>query len=296
MWLQLGWIFFDTAKLFERGIVEADHRLLPDPFDVDRLAQVVAAHAGEIAGIVAEVPSNPLLQTPDLPALREIADRAGCAVVIDATIGTPYNVDVLEYADVACESLTKYATGSADVLMGAAVVNPASPFAQPLDDGLRRRGDRPYHRDAARVAERVAGYESRMAQVNANAMVLAEFFHKQPAVRRVHWAYEPRSEANFRKVERHPEAPGGLLMLDLDVPVESVYDHLAVAKGPSFGAEFTMAAPQVFVAHFDLLSDPGGRAVLGAHGLHRDMLRVSVGTEDIDRITATFEEAFHHAR
>lgn len=291
-WIQLGWMFFDTVKLLEKRIVDVDLNSLPTPWDVDAAAAAVAVDPSSVAGIVVEVPSNPLIQTPDLLAIREIADRVGAALVVDATIGTPHNVAVLDLADVVCESLTKYAAGSADVLMGAAVVNAGSPHAAALREGLWRHGEIPYHRDLARMAARIDGYAERMDRVNANAVTLAEVFASRPEVRAVHWAYEPRSEANYRKLERRPDSPGGLLMLDLAVPLERVYDHLPVPKGPSFGAEFTMASAQVFTAHFDLMSTPAGRDVLRAHGLHRDMLRVSVGTEPVDWIAAAFDEAF----
>ncbi|MFT2019990.1 L-2-amino-4-chloropent-4-enoate dechlorinase/desaturase BesB [Streptomyces sp. 796.1] len=291
-WLQLGWIFFDTMSLLEKRVIDVEHTTVSDPFDLAEIARIADAHAGELAGIIAEVPTNPSLRTPDIPALREIAARAGCPLVIDATIATPYNVDVLPYADVVCESLTKYATGSADVLMGAAVVNGSSPHAQDLRSALRRHGDEPYHRDLARVAARIRGYAERIDRVNANTLVLAHHLERATGVvRSIDWAYDSRSVANYRKVERRPDAPGGVLMVDLKVPLERIYDRLAVAKGPSFGAEFTMASPQIFIAHYDLLATPEGRATLRGRGLHRDMLRISVGTEEPERIVETFERA-----
>ncbi|MEU2226059.1 L-2-amino-4-chloropent-4-enoate dechlorinase/desaturase BesB [Streptomyces sp. NPDC018347] len=291
-WLQLGWIFFDTMHLFEKGIVGAGHTTVPDPFDLAEVARAVAAHAGDLAGIVAEIPSNPGLRVPDVPALREIADRAGCALVIDATIATPHNVDVVPYADVVCESLTKYATGSADVLMGAVVVAPGSPLAADLMTVLPRHGDEPYRRDTARVAARVRGYAERMERVNAGALALARCLERHPGVvRDTGRPLDARSAANYRKVARPTGGPGGLLMVDLKVPLEQVYDRLAVAKGPSFGAEFTMASPQVFIAHYDLLRTERGRAALRARGLHRDMLRVSVGTEPPELVVEAFERA-----
>ena len=57
-WLQLGWIFFDTVKLFEKRIVDAEHEVVPNPLDVDQLARLVDERAAGLAGIIAEVPSN----------------------------------------------------------------------------------------------------------------------------------------------------------------------------------------------------------------------------------------------
>jgi len=44
-------------------------------------------------------------------------------LVIDATLSTPYNLNLKEYADIFVESLTKFASGNADVLMGAVILN-----------------------------------------------------------------------------------------------------------------------------------------------------------------------------
>lgn len=68
-----------------------------------------------------------------------------------------------------------------------------------------------------------------------------------------------------------------------------------MTKGPSFGAEFAMASPQIFIAHFGLLSTPQGRATLAAR-LHRDMLRISTGIEDDPtRVIETLDHSFRTA-
>jgi cystathionine beta-lyase/cystathionine gamma-synthase len=295
VWVQLGWNFFDTVALLRKGIVDCEHVALPGPFSMEALEALVSERGSELAGIVAEVPSNPLIQTPDVEALRRAADRAGCAVVLDVTIGTPYNVSVLRMADVVCESLTKYATGSADVLMGASIINGESRFSEALRASFANFRETPYPRDAARVAHRIAGYRERIQVVNANAMEAARFFAESRLVRRVYWAYEKSSAANYERIQHESCSPGGLLMLDLTVQVERVYDGLRCAKGPSFGWDGTMAVPQVFIAHFDLLQTAQGRSELAAHGLHRDMLRVSIGMEPATNILSTFEAAFREA-
>ncbi|MCK9893724.1 PLP-dependent transferase [Frankia sp. AgB32] len=294
LWLQLGWIFFDTMSIFEKHLSGADRIVIPDPSDTDAIVATALAHAGDLAGIIGEIPSNPLLQTPDVAAVREVADRAGAAVVLDTSIGTPWNVDVLSFSDVTCESLTKYATGSADVLMGAAVVNAASPFADDLRAGLHEHGDRPFSRDAARVAARIPGYEARIRQVNRNTMAVVEFLEAQNAVRRVEWAYSDRSARNYTKIHRAPSSPGGLVLLDLAVPIEQIYDPLPFPKGPSFGADFTMASPQVFIAHNDMLATVAGREELRERGLHRDMLRISVGIEEPESLIDGLRQVFRH--
>ena len=65
-----------------------------------------------------ECPSNPLLWTPDLQKIRRLADQYDMAVIVDDTIGSSANVDVLSAADVVVTSLTKSFSGFADVMAG----------------------------------------------------------------------------------------------------------------------------------------------------------------------------------
>lgn len=71
-----------------------------------------------IAALFCECPSNPLLQSPNLPRLRELATEFDFLIVIDETIGTFVNVDVLRYVDIVTTSLSKMFSGKADVLGG----------------------------------------------------------------------------------------------------------------------------------------------------------------------------------
>lgn len=65
-----------------------------------------------------ECPSNPLLRTVNLRRVRELAQKHGLVVVVDETIGSFANVDVLHVADIVISSLTKSFSGYGDVLAG----------------------------------------------------------------------------------------------------------------------------------------------------------------------------------
>lgn len=56
----------------------------------------VCAGGGTVAGVFTEFPANPLLTSPDLGRLRVLADRHGFPVVVDDSIGTFCNVDLLQ--------------------------------------------------------------------------------------------------------------------------------------------------------------------------------------------------------
>lgn len=72
----------------------------------------------KIQAVWCECPSNPLLRTTNMERLRDLADKYEFVVVVDDTIGTFANVDVLSIADIVVTSLTKWFNGFADVLAG----------------------------------------------------------------------------------------------------------------------------------------------------------------------------------
>lgn len=71
-----------------------------------------------IQAVWCECPCNPLLRTVDLERIRTLANRYGFVVVVDDTIGSFANVDVLGIADIVVTSLTKSFNGFANVLAG----------------------------------------------------------------------------------------------------------------------------------------------------------------------------------
>jgi cystathionine gamma-synthase len=88
--------------------------------ELDLLATSLASGT-KIQALFCEIPSNPLLRTPDLHRIRELADQYGFCVVCDETLGTYINVDVLPYVDVVITSLTKIFSGGSNVMGGRSV-------------------------------------------------------------------------------------------------------------------------------------------------------------------------------
>lgn len=86
--------------------------------ELDELESSLASGKRRIRALFCEIPSNPLLATPDLRRIRALADKYDFVVACDETLGTFINVDLLPYADVIMTSLTKIFSGASNV-MGA---------------------------------------------------------------------------------------------------------------------------------------------------------------------------------
>lgn len=285
-WIQIGWLYLDTSALLQR--YAGDTRV----FAVDALddfAAYLALHHERVAAVTTEVMTNPLMQTTDIPRLSALCKAYHIPLIIDISMPTPVNVDVLAYADITIESLTKFAGGHADVMAGVAVFSPQSQWADMIQS--RICASRPYLRDLHVMAHHIGDYVQRVQQVNRQAQILADTFRSDKAVRVVYDASQAGSRANYDAVRRDSGGYGGVISVVFRDPLEKIYDSLSLRKGPSFGTVFTLCMPYVYLAHYDLLQSKDGRRTLRNYGVDPELLRISVGVEPIDSIIAAFEAA-----
>lgn len=291
LWVQLGWLYLDTGQILRKFSADtANHIEVFDVFDMPALERVFAEHGKRIAGLVTEVPTNPLIQTCDLAQVREIATANGVVLVVDPTLATPYNIDVLGESDLVVNSLTKFAANQGDVMSGALIFNRESPFNDRLKELLPALVEPPYVRDLQRLAFEIDKYPALVEKMNRNTTALAEFLENRASVKKVFWAYEEQSRAHYEKIARRPDAPGSMLTIYLNKPLKEFYDPARIVKGPSFGTFFTMMCPFMYLAHYDLVGTAEGRRYLQSLDLDPDLVRISVGIEESDDIIEAFSE------
>ncbi|KAG5927436.1 hypothetical protein E4U42_002271 [Claviceps africana] len=246
-----------------------------------------------------ECASNPLLQTVDLDRMRRLADRYGFVLIVDDTIGCSANVDVLGVADVVVTSLTKSFSGYADVMGGSVALNPRSRYYVRLRATLAADYRcRLYPGDAVKLEENSRDMLARCTTMNANALRLVSFLErfardpKHPLTQVYHpsiptWC-KPNYEARMRPATAEFEPGyGSVFTLEFDTVASSerFFNALDVCKGPSIGANFTLALPycQVVFAH--------EKEWAAEYGVRETIVRVSVGVEDAQVLLDRFSEA-----
>ena len=287
-WIQLGWLYVDSTRLFEKAR-DAQHHFIPDVRDLAAVERLLAT--GTIAGVFTEVPNNPQLETADIPALRALCDKHGAKLLLDPSSVGLASVDVLPFADILVSSLTKYAGSEGDVMAGVLAVNPTRADATELLALSRHRLEPLHALDLGVLAAQVGRMTEVTHRLSATAAELARRLAAHPAVARVRTADQGSTGATYRQLLRPGAGAGALITLELRGDMRRVYDRLAVAKGPSFGLRYTLAAPFLWLAHFEEVTNEQGRAHIRAAGLDPDLLRISVGLEPVDEIWAAFEVA-----
>ena len=291
-WIQLGWMYVDTYEILNKFAGDDENKIfIQDPTNLDELESILKSRGFEVAGIISEMPTNPLVQTPDVERLVNLARTYGVALVVDPTVSSIINVDVLPFTDVLVTSLTKYVSHEGDVMMGVVALQPESPFYDELKSSIDKHIEPPYHRDVKRVADQFLNVESVAKLVNENTIKLAAYFEGHPGVRNTHWAYGADNAERYRKIEKDADCPGSMITIDLVKPLAEFYDNCRIRKGPSFGMEITLMSPFMYMAHYDLVSEETGRDDLNGYGINPDLVRISVGTEPIEEIIAAFDEA-----
>lgn len=291
VWIQLGWLYLDTIAQLQRFTAGPDDYVnLTDVNDLPALEAAIAAAGDRLAGLVTEVPTNPLVQTADIERVAALVRRAGGRIVLDPTLVSPFNIRLLEYADVVVNSLTKYAANEGDVIAGSVIINPDGPDAAILRERITARLDPIYPRDLRRLAAQIPAYEATVQRTNDTALVVVEYLRSHPAVREVFWSLQPPTAENFAKIARRPGNIGSMISFTLNRPLADVYDRFPLPKGPSFGMVHTLICPFIYLAHYDLITSEAGRAQLADAGIDPELLRLSVGTEPAEEIIAALAE------
>lgn len=290
IWIQLGWLYLDTMRILQKmGSVQPF--ALYDVLDLECLEHLLQHCGTQVAGIVTEVPTNPLIQTTDIPRLRELADRYGCALLLDPTIASPHNVHILPYADAHINSLTKYAGNRGDVMCGAVALNRNSAFYQELKETVTDWLSTPAPMDLARLAYQMHDYAATVEAANQNTVKVVDFLSKHPRIQSVGWAQSANVAKHYNTIRQENGGPGSMISFRVDGDWHDFYDRLCMAKTPSFGMYFSVLCPFMYLAHYDQVTTAKGRSELAACGLSADLLRLSVGMEKADDICGVLQEA-----
>jgi cystathionine gamma-synthase len=206
-----------------------------------------------------EAPSNPLLTTPDF----EAAAGHPAPLVCDATAATPVYLRPLERgADFVLHSATKFLGGHHDVLLGAVVAKSEEDYER-LKEFRTRSGIVAAPDVAWLLLRSLKTLRVRMERITANAQVLARRLGAHPAVERV----------------RYPGF-GGLMSFDVAGGADA-------AKRVETSTKLIKNATSL--GGVDSVLETRARWEAGR--VPENLVRLSVGLEDVDELWADLERA-----
>jgi cystathionine beta-lyase/cystathionine gamma-synthase len=275
-----------TYRLFER--VLRKYQLKFTYVDTSNPQAIEAAILPETRMLFLETPTNPVLRLTDLTAACEIAHAHDVFVVVDNTFASPAIQRPIDFgADIVVHSTTKFLNGHSDSVGGIAIAvrddhiewlrfvqNAEGAILGPMDAWLVLRGTKTL--------------PLRMDRHNANTQVLAEYLAAHPKVSRVHYpglTTHPQHELACRQMRGF----GGLIAFELG-SLERARTLLnsvrLMALAESLGGVETLISHPASMTHASVPEDRR-RAI----GLTDDMVRVSVGIEDVDDLKEDLDQA-----
>ncbi len=266
--------------------------------------------------------SNPGMEVSNLPQISKIANAEGVPVIVDATFATPALNRPLEHgANIVVHSITKW-IGGHGVAIGGCIIDggnfdwgngrhsemtePYAPFhgmkfweefgptafvMKIRSEAMRDLGAALSPHNAFLILQGVETLELRMKQHIANTAALRDWLLEQDAVT---WVRHPEMNAPPHVADMFPKGAGSMLCF-------------GVAGGREGGAAFINSVN--LATHLANVGDsrtlvlhPGStthsrltKEAMEAAGISEDLIRVSVGLEDIKDITNDFAKGLRAA-
>jgi len=257
------------------------------PVALSDLDAVRAAITSNTKLIWVETPTNPLLSIADIAGIAEIASAQQSAkVLVDNTFASPALQQPLTLgADIVLHSTTKYIGGHSDVVGGALVTNDEeldAAFAF-LQNGA---GAVPGPFDAYLTMRGLKTLVLRMQRHSENAAAVAEFLAEHASVDTVLYPGLP-GHPGHRVAARQMRGFGGMVSVRM--------------KDGRRAAEALCAGTRVFILAESLggveslIEFPGAMTHASTAGsqleVPEDLVRLSVGIEDIADLIADLEQA-----
>jgi cystathionine beta-lyase/cystathionine gamma-synthase len=257
--------------------------------NTSKLDEVERAMRPNTKMVFIETPTNPLMSITDIRGVCDVAHRSNCRVVVDNTFMSPYFQRPLELgADIVIHSTTKYLNGHSDSVGGVVILkrkddaerlqfiqNAAGAILSPFDSWLVLRG--------------IKTLPVRMDAHNSNGMAIAKYLSERNEVQKI---YYPGllSHPGYELAKKQMTGFGGMIAFDLGSRDRAKRFLEAVrlcSLGESLGGVETLISHPATMTHASVPPDERARL-----GITDGLVRISVGIEDVEDLTADLDQAF----
>jgi len=240
-----------------------------------------------------ETPTNPTMQIIDIVACGKIAKAHNVIFAVDNTFATPYLQNPLALgADIVMHSVTKYLGGHSDVVMGALVTNNEKLHAD-LAFIHNSCGATPGPMDSFLVLRGIKTLHLRMERHCFNGEKIAHYLKQHPAIEKVYWpGFE--DHPNHAVAKSQMRGFGGMISvvlkgktLEQTFKTASAFEVISLAE--SLGGVESLVNHPATMTHASIPKETREAA-----GVVDNLLRFSIGVEDVEDLLADIEQALTH--
>jgi cystathionine gamma-synthase len=246
-----------------------------------------AVRPGQTKLVWVETPANPLWTITDIQATAQIAHAAGALLAVDSTVATPLLTRPLALgADLVMHAATKYLNGHSDLIAGVLVTRQDSEYWQRVRKVRAQLGGTLGSFESWLLLRGMRTLHLRVRAACASAQRVAEHFHGHPLVAEVLYPGLPSCQGHAVARAQMQGGFGGMLSIR--------------ARGGEAAAVAVAATTQLWKRATSL----GGTESLIEHRASvegagtpapADLLRLSVGVEDVADLIQDLEQALRSA-
>jgi cystathionine beta-lyase/cystathionine gamma-synthase len=252
--------------------------------DLAGVESVLAARPTRL--VFFESPTNPVTKVADIERLVGLAHRHGALAVIDNTFAGFHQHGEYEI-DLFVHSLTKYASGTGDVMGGAVIAR------KELIEGMRPDfsvlGALLDPHAAFLIQRGLKTYFVRYTAQTANAQKIAEFLAGHPAVSRCHYPGLP-THPQAALARKQMKEQGTVVSFDLRDGCEAARKFSESLKlfalTASLGSTESLVMPPQLVGSRDFTPDQVKKS-----GVAPSTVRLSIGLEDVGDLIEDIDQA-----
>lgn len=259
-----------------------------DFVDTSSKEKVQKAIRPNTKAIYIETPTNPLLKVTDLKLMSDIAKEAGVLLIVDNTFYTPYFQQPLSFgADIVLHSATKYLGGHSDVV-GGLVVTADKELGEKLHYVQNSTGGVLGPQDSWLLMRGIKTLGLRMDAINHSAGKIAELLEAHDAVQTLYYPGSPKHPGH-ELTKAQSSGFGGMISFDIgsDERVDAFLEKLNLFTiAESLGAVESLISVPSRMTHASI---PRDRRL--ALGITDGLVRISVGIEDTEDLTADVKQA-----
>ena len=240
-----------------------------------------------------ESPTNPTLRVVDLKAAANLSKHHGLISMIDGTFGTPINQHPADYGiDLIMHSGTKYLSGHTDLICG--VVAGPDNLIEKIHGTRTTLGNCMDPHASWMLARGLKTLAVRVARQNENALQVAQFLEQHAKVRRVHYPFL-KSHLQYEVAKEQMSGGGGIVTFEVKGSGEDARRASESMRlftlAPSLGGVESLVSIPVLTSH--AMIEPAHRVQMG---VTEQMIRLSVGIEDVNDLIADLDHALEAVR
>jgi len=237
-----------------------------------------------------ETPTNPTMQIIDVEEVAKITKEKNLILTVDNTFASPYLQNPIDLgADIVMHSVTKYIGGHSDVVMGALVTNNEALYKD-LWFVYNACGATPGPQDAFLVLRGIKTLHLRMKAHCENGERVARYLKTHPKVDKIYWpGFE--DHPNHDVAKKQMRGFGGMISItlkgaDLQETFRISSNFKVFTLAESLGGVESLINHPATMTHGSIPKEEREKV-----GVTDNLLRLSVGVEDIDDLLEDLERA-----